>query len=777
VKKIGNLVRSKFKHHYQNSYRLKIHLIFLALFCTLLYNSKTYGQAKKNTPKIGLVLSGGGARGMAHIGVLKALERVGIYPDVVTGTSMGSVVGGLYSLGYTADEIEKIANESDWDALLSNLVPFKEIAIEEKPYYWRYIFELPVRGMLPELPSGVIEGENLYKLFSQLTRSAHGISDFDQLPIPFRCVATDIVTGEKVVMKGGSLAESIRASMAIPSIFTPVEIDEHLLVDGGLVRNFPVEEAKEMGADIIIGVSVSEGLVPKEQLSSLTDILIQSSWLMSEFDSREQRKMVDVYIEPNLQGYSTADFNKSAGIISRGTAIGQEFLPELESLADSLRAIGKVFKKPSKLPQLNAYPIQNVMVRGGNRIPSSFILGKLRIHAGDTLEIEDINERLREVYGTQYFSKIEYEIIKRGGGYDLLVKVKEKPQVYLKGALYYNSETRAGLNVNLTARNKFWPNSRLLAEIDFSENFRTEFSFLKYLGRKQNAAATLGYQSLDSQIPLFEGDATVAIFDDYDHNFFLMLQTTKRSTSSTGLRFDANIKRYKPEISGFLMDILSKIKEESVSASVFYTANTLNDPIIPTAGLRFDASLGYKFYNNIDFDLLEGNEVFSTNIDSTFAVESHPQFNLSLKYFLPLSSKVSLFTDSRLSYIPTTQTGLGSETGIGGFYINHPSTTPFWGADFYQFQQLSFAIVRFGVQVEPINDLFIIGGMNYADSKYPVHWFDRGHTPETFNNRNNIWGGGLQILYNTNLGPVGVAIGKLQGSETWQTGINIGFWY
>ena len=756
---------------------MKRFFFLILLVCALIFSNFGYAQETKKTPKIGLVLSGGGARGMAHIGVLKALEQAGIYPDVVTGTSMGSVVGGLYALGYTPDEIEKIANDSDWDALLSNLVPFKEIAIEEKPYYWRYIFELPVKGLVPGLPSGVIEGENLYKYFSQLTRSAHGISNFEELPIPFRCVATDIVTGEKVVLKSGSLAEAIRASMAIPSIFTPIEIDNKLLVDGGLVRNFPVEEAKEMGADIIIGVSVSEGFLPKEQLSSLTDILIQSSWLLSEFDTREQRKKVDIYLEPNLAGFSTADFDKSEGIIARGTEIGEQFLPQFQALADSLKNIGKVFNKPVKLQELDTYSIEQISVKGNKRIPTDFILGKLRISEGETLEVTEINERLREVYGTQYFSKIEYEIIRESGGYNLSIKVREKPQVYLKTALYYNSETRAGLNVNLTARNKIWPNSRMLAEIDFSENFRTEFSFLKYLGQKQNAAATVGYQSLDSDIPLYEGEETTAIFDDYDHNLFFMLQTTKRSTSSTGLRVDANIKRYKPEISETFNDFLTKIKEESATFSVFYTANTLNDPIMPTAGMRFNTSLGYKFSNSIDFELVEGNEAIQPALDSTFAVETHAVFDASLKYFLPVSQKLSFFTESRLTYIPTQQTGLGSETGIGGFYINHPSTTPFWGADFYQFQNLSFAIVRLGLQFEPVNNLFILGGVNYADSKYPMYWLDRDHIQDRFNGRNNIWGGGVQLIYNSTFGPVGVALGKLQGTSSWQLGINLGFWY
>jgi len=212
------------------------------------------GIAQDSNPKVAVVLSGGGAKGFSHIGILQALEEAGIYPDIVTGTSMGGVVGGLYALGYSADEIQAMTEDIDWNTMLGNQIPFEDISFEEKAYYGRYIAELPVKGIIPQLPRGLIEGQNLNNLLADLTRSAHGVRNFDGLPIPFRCVSTDIATGSRVVLKEGSLPESLRATMAIPSVFTPVEINETLLVDGGLVRNFPVQEALDMGADIVIGI-------------------------------------------------------------------------------------------------------------------------------------------------------------------------------------------------------------------------------------------------------------------------------------------------------------------------------------------------------------------------------------------------------------------------------------------------------------------------------------------------------------------------------------------
>jgi NTE family protein len=407
-------------------------------------------NAQDDGPKVALVLSGGGAKGFSHIGVRQALEEAGIYPDIVTGTSMGGVVGGLYALGYSADEIQALTADIDWNTMLGNQIPFEDVSFEEKAYYGRYITELPVKGVIPQLPRGLIEGQNLNNLLADLTRSAHGIESFDDLPIPFRCVSTDIATGTRVLLKNGSLPESLRATMAIPSIFTPVEINDTLMVDGGLVRNFPVQEALDMGADIVIGIFVSDDLDPKEDLNTMFDILMQSAWVMGAFDTRDQIKLVDYYIEPNLEGFSTGDFNSAKAIIKRGQEKGQELLPQFKQLADSLKRIGKVFKKPVKLPQRDVYRFSSVDVRGNEEIPDEFINGKLGISLNDSLNIKQIDSRIQVAYGSRYFSKINYEILPNDTSYALTIKVQERNRKFLKTALYYNNETGTGLNVNLT---------------------------------------------------------------------------------------------------------------------------------------------------------------------------------------------------------------------------------------------------------------------------------------------------------------------------------------
>ncbi len=216
---------------------------------------------------------------MAHVGVLKVLEEVGLEPDYITGTSMGSIMGGLYSMGYSADEISQIIETVDWSQVLTNEIPLDHVLMRRKHEYNRFILTMPIYNGKPELPAGLIEGQKLSELFSRLSWRQAGVNDFNDFPYPFACIGTDILQGKKVEMNSGDISSAMRASMAIPSVFTAVVRDStHILVDGGVVRNFPVQEAIDMGADIIIGVYVGfDTKMKPEQLRSLTSVITRTS--------------------------------------------------------------------------------------------------------------------------------------------------------------------------------------------------------------------------------------------------------------------------------------------------------------------------------------------------------------------------------------------------------------------------------------------------------------------------------------------------------------------
>ena len=307
-------------------------VVLLLLFTYTAFSQDT--TTVKPRPKVGLVLSGGGAKGAAHIGVLKYIEEAGIPIDYITGTSMGSIVGGMYALGYKSDEILEIISNVDWSKLISNDVGRKKISFARKHEDNTLLFTIPFSVKLDEndmqaksfrnsLPSGVITGDNLINLFNSLAVGYSDPIEFSELPIPFACVATNMINGEADILNKGLFTKSLRASMAIPVLFDPVKIDGNLYVDGGLVSNFPVEECRAMGADYIIGVSMSPGLEGNpENLSSIISQVKQLKEIITDKDFDEYNEFCDIFISPDLKGVGMLSFDAES--VARVTNSGYE---------------------------------------------------------------------------------------------------------------------------------------------------------------------------------------------------------------------------------------------------------------------------------------------------------------------------------------------------------------------------------------------------------------------------------------------------------------------
>jgi len=278
------------------------------------------GMEESRSPKVGLVLSGGGVRGAAHIGVLKILERERIPIHCIAGTSFGALVGGLHALGYSASELEEIFMQDDWDAFVTDKPDRRLSPMMERRNY-RYQGQINFKGFSPELPSGLWSGQQVIEILISLTteRMVAAEYDFDKLPIPFRAVATDLVSGEEFVFKQGRMTEALRASIAVPFLFTPVDKDEMLLVDGGLVNNLPTDIARDMGADIVIAVDVTSPLLKKEQIRSVVEVLDQSISLLMMESVEKNRKLADIVLFPDLDGLANTDYQQMAAIMARGT--------------------------------------------------------------------------------------------------------------------------------------------------------------------------------------------------------------------------------------------------------------------------------------------------------------------------------------------------------------------------------------------------------------------------------------------------------------------------
>ena len=349
-------------------------LLFTSLLICIInisFNTSTIeaqSDSLKTRPKIGLVLSGGGAKGVAHIGVLKLIEKHEIPIDYITGTSMGSIIGALYAIGYSANEIEKIARSMDWDEIFDGSTKRRLISIEEKDQEGKYVIEVPVKKGIPIIPTGLISGQKLEMELTKITWSVHGVNDFSKFPIPFACIAANIETGEAVVLNKGYLPDAIRASMAIPSVFTAVELDNKLLVDGGLIRNFPVSDARNMGADIIIGVDVQAPLYKKEELTSMLKIMEQAASFINDESTSKETELVDILIKPNIEGYDASSFDDVDSLLARGekaAILKEKLFIELKQKLDSYTVESKVIRSP---PSLYSIFINKVKYEGLNKV-------------------------------------------------------------------------------------------------------------------------------------------------------------------------------------------------------------------------------------------------------------------------------------------------------------------------------------------------------------------------------------------------------------------------
>jgi NTE family protein len=447
---------------------MKKHLLFLSLFMMI---QVCFGQ-EQSRPKIGLVLSGGGAKGLAHIGVLKVIDSLGIKVDYISGTSMGAVVGGLYASGYNAHQLDSIFSAIDVDALLQDYTPRESKSFYEKRNDEIYALTLPFNNFRLGLPSGLSKGLYNFNLISRLTKHVSHVRDFDELPIPFLCVATDVETGEQILLDSGVLAQSIIASGAIPTLYNPVEINGRLFIDGGVVNNYPVEELKSRGVDFIIGVDVQDGLKNREQLKDVTVVLSQiNNFSMIEKMDRK-RSLTNIYIKPDIKGYSVVSFDNGSEIIKKGTEKAMTYINQLLPLVENnKRQVSKVFHKDSiYIGEITFNKLENYT--------RAYILGKLKIRNNTKISHAQLEKGISTLNATQNFSAITYSLEKTQKGERLTLNLSEnRNNTFLKFGLHYDDLYKSGVLVNYTHKKIVTKNDVVSLDVILGDNFRYNFDY------------------------------------------------------------------------------------------------------------------------------------------------------------------------------------------------------------------------------------------------------------------------------------------------------------
>ena len=440
----------------------------------LLLPITSFSQETTKRPKIGLVLSGGGAKGFAHIGVLKVLEEAGVKVDYIAGTSMGAVIGGLYASGYSATQIDSIFYNTDFDELLQDYIPRSSKSFYEKRNDQMYALTLPFDKLKIGVPIALSKGMYNYNLLSKLTHKVRHVRDFNKLPIPFLCIATDIEKGEQVILKEGYLAQAMLASSAFPSLFSPVEIDGKLLIDGGVVNNYPVEEIRKMGADIVIGVDVQDDLKDRNSLKDATRILVQITNLDMIKIMKDKQKLTDIYIKPEVSDYGVISFNEGQEIVKKGEEAAFGVSQQLKKLADTTI----VYKLNEVKVKKDFLQVKSISINKLDNYTRAYVLGKLRFNNGKKITYEDLKTGINNINATQNFSRISYTLERKENEDELKLSLTENPtKTFLKFGLHYDGLYKSAVLANITQKKSLFKNDVASLDLGLGDNIRYNFDY------------------------------------------------------------------------------------------------------------------------------------------------------------------------------------------------------------------------------------------------------------------------------------------------------------
>jgi len=726
--------------------------IFNNSFC-----QKNKAKVIHKRPTVGLVLSGGGAKGFAYVGLLKVIQEAGLPIDYIGGSSIGSIVGGLYAIGYHPDSIAKMIRSQNWDNLLKDVAARKFVAYEEKEYGEKTIVTLPIRDKKITLNPAMYQGQEINLLLNYYFSPAYKIHDFHKLETPFLCIGTDLFTGAEVILDKGYLPMAIRASMSIPAYFSPTDYMGYYLVDGGVVNNYPVKEVKEMGAEIIIGGDVQQGLfTTREQLSSLTAILDQ----MTSFYRVRANEIGDSLTNLKVafkMDFGMMDFDSYDSIIALGERVARAHFPEIKALADSLNAIEyRPLKKFDTRP-LDSVLIDHLIVKGNKKIPEHFFTSIFSENKNSKISTNRLQNDIRLIYGTGFFEQVSYELQNRDGKTDLILDVKEGGPGYLSGGVHFDNDYSGSLIISGRFRNVLGRNTKLFADLNLGLSPRLRAVYLLGLSGKAGLGISAEFYSFKFDVYEKDVKSNKIVFTNNKGSVFFNYSFRNRFNFKAGA--DYEYFRFRQDIRSDTLN--DKFQEFSSYLTLFATlrGDTRDRVNFPTRG--FMATIRGEY-------VMPLSKNWASQLFSNSAI-----FYLSYDQNIPLSRKFVL------------QPGL-----FGGALIRNDDSPPpqhvfalgglcpanyvdpfraFTGLQFFQEFGYYTAVGRLKLQYDVYRKLFLtlrtdVGAVTMEAA-------------DLFNSRSFLCGYGLTAGYDSFIGPIELSVMGSNINSGPLFFINIGFWF
>lgn len=720
-------------------------------------------EDNKEKPKIGLVLSGGGARGFAHIGVIKVLEEEGIDVDVIGGTSMGSIVGGLYAMGYSIYDIEQMAINQDWDYALSDKVKRRDLGFYEKYDDETHIFSLALKGRKISIPPGLMYGQNVSHLLTQLTNPAFQVQEFKDLEKPFLCMATDLLTGQAVKLDTGNLAIALRASMSVPSAFAPVEYGPYYLVDGGVINNFPAKEVKEMGADLLIGIDIQTPLYKQEDINNLVQVLSQSIFLNAEESFNKNMELIDLLIKPDIDPFTSMDFHRADSLIRRGEQKTREMLPEIRAfLKKNGISPGSVRGDQNAFPVMDVLYVDKVILRGNIKVRDEYVLDNLDIHSGDQIRVSVLDERINRLFGTKLFHTVSYELdFSEQGETIIKVTLEEASRFDINVGAHYNDYSKAALLLNLTGRNFGAGKGRLSADLILGRVPRFGLAYVVDNGLKIGYGSDInwfqqyGYLYDETGKRIISLDIGILNL----HGYGLL---TFKNLIRFRLGFELGLNNISQNLSVIDFDNLGSANG-NLFADLFI--DTYDKLYFPKKGLQFGAVIDLGTGENQSFIVGEDEE-----LEYFYKGYTYYSFSFHAEGILPLSNNfvlkpIIIYRKAIGDELPLTESSY-----LGGFQRSYiASYVPFAG---YEFMELEGHTVIYPA----LNLRYNFWEKHYLTASARMLSLDLNFD-KAFEDNLFYYSYQLSYSYESPFGPVTISMAKAYPKNKMVYDLSLGFWF